>query len=349
MRWHAVSRISSQLIRSLGLVLLLCNSVRAEPPPNATSAQAVQASYEPMIEEALQAYEAGRFAEARSMFKRAHALNPTARTLRGIGMCSFNLGDYVDAVFQLEQAVAETRKPLTEEQQARARDLVVLANARVGRFRLRLTPPEAVLLVDGNPATLLDATDLIVEAGNHEIEARAPGYVSAHSTLRVEGGDRTTLVFHLNRDDYAVAASQSLSPRPGLQGLQGLREPIPGAAPSRERSGAWVRPVGYVSLGLGAASLLGFAVTGALALADENKLQDRCPNELCSEMYRSTVRRYDAMRVLATVTLVTGGVLTVLGTTLLIAAPSAHAAEHVRQAPIEPIIGLGSVGVRGSL
>jgi hypothetical protein len=347
MRWHAVSRISSQLIRSLGLVLLLCNSIRAEPPPNATSAQAVQASYEPLIEEALQAYEAGRFAEARSMFKRAHALNPTARTLRGIGMCSFNLGDYVDAVFQLEQAVAETRKPLTEEQQARARDLIVLANARVGRFRLRLTPPEAVLLVDGNPAILLDATDLIVEAGNHEIEARAPGYLMAHSTLRVEGGDRTTLVFHLNRDDYAVAASQNLSPRPGLPGLQ---EPIPGAAaPSSERSGAWVRPLGYVSLGLGAASLLGFAVSGALALADENKLQDRCPNELCSEMYRSTVRRYDTMRVLATVTLVTGGVLTVLGTTLLIAAPSGHASEHVRQAPIEPIIGLGGIGVRGSL
>jgi hypothetical protein len=194
---------------------------------------------------------------------------------------------------------------------------------------------------------LLDATDLIVEPGNHEIEARAPGYLMAHSTLRVEGGDRTTLVFHLNRDEYAVAASQSLSTRPGLQGLQ---EPVAGAAAAGSpRSGSWVRPVGYVSLGMGAASLLGFAVSGALALADENKLQDRCPNELCSEMYRSTVRRYDTMRVLATVTLVTGGALTALGTTLLIAAPSGHASEHVQQPAIEPMIGLGSIGVRGNL
>jgi tetratricopeptide (TPR) repeat protein len=303
-----------------------------------------------MIEEALQAYEAGRYAEARSMFRRAHGLNPTARTLRGIGMCSFNLGDYVDAVFELEQAVVDGRKPLTEDQQAHTRELIVRANARVGRFRLRLTPPEAVLLVDGNQPVLLDGNELLVDAGNHEVEARAPGYLMAHSTLRVEGGDRTTLVFHLNRDDYAVAASQSILTRPDASGLQGPQSSIPGAAaPSSERGGAWARPVGYVSLGLGAASLIGFAVTGALALADENKLQDRCPNELCSETYRSTVQRYDAMRMIATVTLVAGGVLTVLGTTLLIAAPPSNASEHARQAPVEPMLGLGSIGLRGRL
>lgn len=305
-----------------------------------------------MIEEALQAYEAGRYAEARSMFKRAHALNPTARTLRGIGMCSFNLGDYVDAVFELEQAVVDARKPLTDEQQAHTRELIVRANARVGRFRLRLTPAEAVLLVDGNQPVLVDGNELLVEAGTHEIEARAPGYLMAHSTLRVEGGDRTTLVFHLNRDEYAVAASQSILTGPGVGGPAGGQPAMAGAgaaAPSSDRGGTWARPVGYVSLGLGAASLIGFAVTGALALTDENKLEDRCPNGLCSDMYRSTVERYDTMRMLATVTLVAGGVLTALGTTLLIAAPSSRASEHARQPHVEPIVGLGGIGVRGSL
>jgi hypothetical protein len=256
-------------------------------------------------------------------------------------MCSFNLGDYTDAVYQLEQALVDSRKPLSEEQLAHTRDLIGKANARVGRFRLRLTPPEAVLRVDGNAPLILEGNELLVEAGQHEIEARAPGFLMARSSVRAEGGDRTTLVFHLMRDEYAVADTQQTSPRSVAEN-----------AAAREQSGSsngWVRTVGYVSLGVGAASLLGFAVTGALALADENKLQDRCPDEQCSEMYRSTVQRYNTMRTLATVSLIAGGALTVLGGTLLIAGPSAQPSERARKKSVEPLLGLGVVGVRGTL
>lgn len=339
LRWQLVRRLSSGWLYSLCLAAFLCDVVRADPPPAAT---AQQASYDPLIEEAVQAYEAGRYAEARSSFRRAHALYPTSRTLRGIGMCSFNLGDYTDAVYQLEQALVDTRKPLSEDQQAHTRELIAKANARVGRFRLRLTPPEAVLRVDGNPPLILEGNELLVEAGQHEIEARAPGFLMARSSVRVEGGDRTTLVFHLMRDEYAVAEAQGTSPR-AVASRSVAGEPQPGS------NAGWVRTVGYVSLGVGAASLLGFAVTGALALADENKLQDRCPNEMCSEMYRSTVQRYNTMRTLATVTLIAGGALTVLGGTLLIVGPSAQPSERARRKSVEPVLGLGVVGVKGSL
>jgi tetratricopeptide (TPR) repeat protein len=59
------------------------------------------------INSALSAFENGRWAEARSDFRRAHELDPTARTLRTIGMCSFNLGDYIDAVQSLEAALED--------------------------------------------------------------------------------------------------------------------------------------------------------------------------------------------------------------------------------------------------
>ena len=340
LRWDAVGRTSLSGLFSLCFAVLLCTGVRAEPPLTATPAQS---AYEPLIEEALQAYETGRYAEARSMFRKAHALNPTSRTLRGIGMCSFNLGDYTDAVYQLEQALVDTRKPLSEDQLAHTRDLISRANARVGRFRLRLTPPEAVLRVDGNAALILEGNELLVETGQHEIEARAPGYLTAHNNLRVDGGDRTTLVFHLMRDEYAVAESRA------LEGSAGAASSPARAGAGNGHNNAWVRTVGYASLGVGAASLLGFAVTGALALADGNKLQDRCPNEMCSEMYRSTVQRYNTMRTLATVTLIAGGALTVLGTTLLIVGPSAQPSERARGKSLEPVLGLGVVGVRGSL
>lgn len=340
--WHAVRTSTLWWLCSLCLLVFFSGNVRAEPPPEPASPPS---AYEPLIEQALEAYEAGRYAEARNTFRRAHELHPTARTLRGMGMCSFNLGDYTHAAYELEQALKEPRLALTAEQQAHARGLIDRANRHIGRFHLRLTPAEAALRVDGDAPLIVEGRELLLDAGTHEIEVRAPGFLTAHSSVKVEGGDRTTLVFRLLRDDYAVAASVEAPPRGPA------RSASPSAQPAAA-SGSWLRTLGYTSLGVGVASLLGFAVTGTLALADGNKLQDRCPNEQCSEMYRTTVRRYDTMRTLATITLVAGGALTVLGTGLLIAQPSSYSGERAVQRPsptIEPVLGFGAVGLKGNL
>jgi outer membrane protein assembly factor BamD (BamD/ComL family) len=48
-----------------------------------------------LIGDAVAEYEAGHYQEARALFRQAHEKQPTARTLRGIGMASFELRDYV--------------------------------------------------------------------------------------------------------------------------------------------------------------------------------------------------------------------------------------------------------------
>src|SRR5262249_21345458 len=160
-------------------------SARAQSTLQPTTSSAT--AYDRFIEDALQAYDAGRFAEARTSFRRAHELMPTARTLRTIGMCSFNLGDYADAVLNLEHARAETRKPLTDDQLKHVGDLLSRANQRIGRFRLRIDPAEATLLVDGHAPLTLDQTELLLESGRHEIEARAAGYQTVRNVLNVDG------------------------------------------------------------------------------------------------------------------------------------------------------------------
>ena len=136
---------------------------RADATPAPTTASPTPpAAYEHLIDEAVQAYDAGRFAEARTSFRRAHELQPTARTLRTIGMCSFNLGDYADAVWNLERARTETRKPLTDEQQKHASELIAKANQHIGRFRLHLDPQDATLWVDGQAPLLLDQTEFTI-------------------------------------------------------------------------------------------------------------------------------------------------------------------------------------------
>jgi hypothetical protein len=307
-------------------------------PPSTT------ASYDHLTDEGVQAYESGRFAEARNIFKRAHELSPTARTLRTIGMCSFNLGDYVDAVWNLESSLTDKRRPLTEDQVKHVADLIARSNQRIGRFRLTLVPGEISLLVDGRVALLLARTELLLEAGHHDIQASAPGYVTAHSTLNVDGGDRTTLVFKLPPDEYAIQTPPDGRPA-SLSAAAALRDSQPGSPREPDHVSA-SRAIGYVSLGLGAAGLVGFGVSGALALSQKSELDQHCPNTSCSSAYQRDIERYDTLRTLSTVTLVGGGVLAALGATLLIFEPSSERAES---AAIVPLIGLGSLGVRGQL
>jgi hypothetical protein len=313
---------------------------QSSPPPTTVSVSA----YDRFIEDGLQAYDAGRVAEARTAFRRAHELDPTARTLRTIGMCSFNLGDYVDAVWNLERARAETRKPLTEEQQKQVLDLIARSNQHIGRFRVHLDPPEASLLVDGRAALLLDQTELLSEAGIHDIDARAPGHQTAHTRLNVEGGDRTTLVLKLAPDtaSSAIARASATLPEPLPPSSEG-----PAPVDTASHGSSLQSTLGYVSLGTGIASLIGFGVTSGLAIGDKGTLEDHCPNGTCGMAERSTVERYDALRTASTITLIAGGVFTVLGGALLLTRPSEH--ERTSQSKLEPMLGLGSVGLRGRL
>lgn len=298
-----------------------------------TPAPTYTASYEQLIDDAVTAYEAGRFAEARATFRRAHEQSPTARTLRTIGMCSYNLGDYTDAVWSLESSLLEKRKPLTEDQQRHVTDLISKANQRIGRFRLQLTPASIVLDVDGRPAVVLGGSELLVELGAHRVEAHAPRYQTAYSRLNVEGGDRTTLGFELAREHRSFAVTSS------------ARDLQQGGASRPVTSGSAMRTAGFVSLGLGAASLVGFGVVGALALSEKSRLDGRCSDARCSTRYQDNIDRYDGLRTASTVTLIAGGALAALGVTLILLQPSTPR-EH---AAFVALIGPGSIGMRGEL
>jgi tetratricopeptide (TPR) repeat protein len=59
---------------------------------------------------------AGNWEEALALFRQAHALRPSARTLRGMGVASFEARHYADAIRYLTAAATETARPLTPEQ-----------------------------------------------------------------------------------------------------------------------------------------------------------------------------------------------------------------------------------------
>ena len=148
-----------------------------------------------LIGDAVAEYDAGRFEEARALFRLAHDKQPTARTLRGIGMASFEMRDYVAATRALAASLRDQRRPLTAEQRKHAQALLARAETFVGQFSLKLSPANLSVFVDGRPATLEADGSLLLPLGRHELSVRCVTCSPNEKQLPVDvvGGEKKSL------------------------------------------------------------------------------------------------------------------------------------------------------------
>jgi hypothetical protein len=190
-------------VRLLCVVTLAWPAARlqAEPPPAASD-------YNAIIKEAVAEFEDGNAAEARALFLRAHELQPSARTLRGLGISAFELREYEDSIAKLEQSLYSTVKPLEGAMRLETEQLLHRAYGFVGRYRLALSPPSAVVSVDGVETALRQGSRLMLAIGRYSMEARAPGHETDRRALDVSGGENTGLSFTLR-----ALPDQTTSPR----------------------------------------------------------------------------------------------------------------------------------------
>lgn len=227
--------------RHASLVLALIGSLlaspavaqEAEPPP----------TYDPIIDSAVAEFAAGRWQEARALFLEAHALFPNARTLRGVGMASYELRDYPETVRTLEAALLETRRPLTEEQRGQVNTLLEQARAFIGRFVVPAAPGGSRIYVDDarveiDPAWPAEPAPIVLGIGEHTVEIRSESGAVASARILVRGRTEEPL-------DIDLA-------------------PLVPASPSQRTHGAppppSVDPAPFVVLGVG----LGVAAIGGL-------------------------------------------------------------------------------------
>lgn len=161
-------------------------------PPGGAAAQ--ERDYAETIREALAEFDVGHFEESLALFRVAHALRPSARTLRGLGNCSFELRHYVDAVGYYQASLASTENPLTPEQRAEVEGLLGRARVFVGTYHLVVTPPEATVTVDGRAAT---SRELLLDIGDHSVSVAAPGRETRTVPVTVRGAEDETLTIEL--------------------------------------------------------------------------------------------------------------------------------------------------------
>ena len=193
---------------ALALALLATSTAEAQPR-----------SYARVLREAIGEFERGNFEEARALFLDAFELEPSARLLRGAGMASFELREYVTAHRQLRQALDEERRALTDAQRAETEELLARTETFLGRFRFVVEPEDAELTIDLRvPEPEPDGT-VLLDVGEHVVAAQAEGHLPTDRRIVVAGGEEETITLALEPE---APPADGTPPPPPPEGLDRL-------------------------------------------------------------------------------------------------------------------------------
>jgi hypothetical protein len=245
--------------------LVLVLSLVAQPAQAEAQAPATQAEYEEALSAALTAHARGDYEAARLFMERAHLLEPSARTLRGLGIVAFSQGSYLAAIRHLDAALAAKVRPLSTELRQAVEDLLAQAWANMGRLRVHIEPPGSDFTIDGGAPDFYAPNTLALTPGVHTLVASAQGRVPYSVRLEVLAGSRESL--------HVV-----LPAPPPPQVI----ERVAPAGPTRERNPsdaqhpAYTHAARYTLLGVGSVLVVGGAALWGTGRIRLNNLVDAC-------------------------------------------------------------------------
>jgi hypothetical protein len=227
--------------------------------------KAANEAYTRVIQDALVEFDAGNYSEARVMFEQAHALKPSARTLRGMGMTSFELKEYVRSEQELNAALVELRQPLSDAQRKEAVALLLRLEHYIGKLHIRTDPANASVTLDG---VQVPSAEFKADLGRHELVAEAPGYRPLSRTVSVEGGRTQVLELKLTAVG-AEAPPPAPAPAPAApQASLSSPPPIP-ESDSAEGGSVFGKWWFWTALGVVAAG----GVTAAVILSSKSQTE----------------------------------------------------------------------------
>ncbi|MDB4928565.1 MAG: hypothetical protein JWM10_1049 [Myxococcaceae bacterium] len=168
----------------------------AQPAPPAVPTPALTPTVDRNADTARAYFEAGVAAMSRDDWAEAvNALENSLR-LRRAASVSLNLGiarHRLGRLLEARAALNDFRENATPEQHAQhdaeVGRLVAEIGRRVGRVHLtELRPTVSTVTLDGQPAVLNDAREIVVNPGEHRLRAEADGFVTREQTVTVAEG-----------------------------------------------------------------------------------------------------------------------------------------------------------------
>ncbi len=202
-------------------------------------------------------YDDGDYSLALIEFERAYELVPNYRVLYNIGQVSVQLRQYARARQALEQYLSMGADAIEPQRRAEVQADVQMLKSRTAYITIAVQQPGVTLWVDETPRGKTPLSGpLLVDAGQHKIELRKPGYRVAQRFVTLAGGEEQTLRFELQVLDVAPKTVE--------------RQTIVVRDTGVDARSTWVW------LGVGATGVLaaGAVATGVLGLTEASNLED---------------------------------------------------------------------------
>jgi hypothetical protein len=304
----------------------------------------------------LQDPDGARYEEAYREFKAAYASSPSWKILGNLGISAMKLERDGEAIESYKKYLAEGGKQVEADERAQfARDLATL-EAGVVRLTLESDPPGATVEDERFPASgnairnsysLNGPAQIGVRAGRHRFTAKLAGRADAVWDVELSPKQQQSYTFKMAEPTAAAPTATPAAVQPSdaavstdsVKGMNGMR------------IGSYVAlGVGVVGLGVGTV----FGLKAKSKYQQANDITDReCPSSGACELEPSVNDQWaqlgddgDGAKTLSLVGFIVGGVGVATGVTLFVLSGSKK--EQPAAAKVEPYLGLGALGVRGS-
>ena len=167
--------------------------VLAHSPGFAQPAPTAEAAYE----RGLTALRERRYGDAILHFENSHRVAPVSGVLFNLALAYRGAGRNLAAVETFSRYLREEGAAVTPERRAAVERAIGELRVGLGTIECHVTPALANLsfTVDGRPASC-GPDPVMVDPGEHVLEASAPGYSHERRPVRMEAGSRD--IFHAN-------------------------------------------------------------------------------------------------------------------------------------------------------
>jgi hypothetical protein len=209
----------------------------------------------------------GRWKEARELYARSLQLKPAPITRYSLGVAQRETGRFADALSSFRAFLAEPEAPATARYREPARAAITTLDARIGHVTIAVEPRSIdglTLTIDGLPVPPTSERSREIDAGAHDVVARAPGFRPGNARFVVAEGGGAGVSMTL-ASTTAATASKSLV---GPLDTRALLAPLPPPqAPSRK--------LPFVLLGIGGALFVGGATLGLIGVSQASDAPTR--------------------------------------------------------------------------